>query len=70
MLPELSLPGAEVLQGLLSLSALDAFQLEPSLKCLRAINELVRFSNHIISAWIRYQEFEFQPEHNRQTNHS
>lgn len=40
-------PVPNFLRGLLSLSALDAFQLEPSLKCLRAPH------NHIIIAWIR-----------------
>lgn len=67
-LSELSPSSAEVLQGLLSPSALHAFQLEPSLKCLRAINELVRFSNHIITAWVRYQTLNFQLQHIRQTN--
>lgn len=40
-------------RGLPTPLALDAFQLEPSLKCPRAINELVRISNHVIAACVR-----------------
>lgn len=43
------------LEGLVSPSVVDVFQLQPSSKCLRAINELLRISNHII----RYQPLNF-----------